>query len=294
LRKPVQWGGLLLLSLAFAAPVRAAKPPFATWNAGVTAEAEFQVQRIDSDSFVIRQSIATNFEAPFIYLLFGRTGALLLDSGAGGVAVRPTIDAIIADWCAKHNRTAISLVVAHSHSHGDHHQGDGEFTGRADTTVVGLDPAAVAAFFGITDWPRAIGHIDLGGRILDIIPTPGHEPAHIMVFDAQSRLLLSGDSLYPGRLYVPIDKFPAYQASIDRAVAFTRGRHVRYVLGAHIEMRRTAREDYGHEVSVHRDEHKLELPYARLLELQMALRAVRGEPVRDTHNDFIIVPRWPH
>jgi glyoxylase-like metal-dependent hydrolase (beta-lactamase superfamily II) len=115
-----------------------------------------------------------------------------------------------------------------------------------------------------------------------------------MVFDAHSRLLLSGDSLYPGRLYVPIDKFPAYQASIDRAVAFTRGRHVRYVLGAHIEMRRTAREDYGHEVSVHRDEHKLELPYARLLELQMALRAVRGEPVRDTHNDFIIVPRWPH
>lgn len=166
MRKPVQWGGLLLLSLAFAAPVRAAKPPFATWNAGVTAEAEFQVQRIDSDSFVIRQSITTNFEAPFFYLLFGRTRALLLDSGAGGVAVRPTIYAIIADWCAKHNRTAIPLVVAHSHSHGDHHQGDGEFTGRADTTVVGLDPAAVAAFFGVADWPRPSAILILVGVFL--------------------------------------------------------------------------------------------------------------------------------
>ncbi|MBC7520041.1 MAG: MBL fold metallo-hydrolase [Sandarakinorhabdus sp.] len=292
--RPRRWGGLLLLSLAFAAPARAAQPPFAPWNAGLTAEPAFQVQRIDSDSFVIRQSITTNFEAPFIYLLFGRTGALLLDSGAGGVAVRPTIEAIIADWCAKRNRAAIPLVVAHSHSHGDHHQGDSEFSGRADTTVVGLDPAAVAAFFGVAEWPRTIGHHDLGGRILDIIPTPGHEPAHIMVFDSRTRLLLSGDSLYPGRLYVPIDQFPAYRASIDRAVAFTRGRHVRYVLGAHIEMRRTPREDYAREAPVHRDEHELELPYARLLELQVALRSVRGEPMRDTHDDFIIVPRWPH
>lgn len=290
-----RWHGLLLLAaLVVSAPIRAAPPLFAPWNAGLAAEPAFQVQRIDADTFVIRQSVRTNFEAPFLYLLFGRDRVFLLDSGAGGAAVRPTIDAIIAGWCAEHRRAAIPLVVAHSHSHGDHHQGDSEFSDRADTVVVGLAPTAVAAAFGITDWPRGIGHHDLGGRVLDIIATPGHEPAHIMVFDAQTRLLLSGDSLYPGRLYVPIDQFPAYRDSIDRVVAFTRTRRVRHVLGAHIEMRRTPGEDYAREAPSHRDEHGLELPYARLLELQAALHKIKGEPVRDTHDDFIIVPRWPH
>jgi glyoxylase-like metal-dependent hydrolase (beta-lactamase superfamily II) len=293
LKRSPRWLGLLL-ALAFSAPVNAGPLEFAPWNAGLAEEPAFQVQRIDGDTFVIRQSVRTNFEAPFLYLLFGHDRALLLDSGAGGVMVRPTIDAIIADWCARHHRASIPLTVAHSHSHGDHHQGDAEFAGRADTVVVGLTPAAVATFFGITDWPRQTGRHDLGGRVLDIIPTPGHEPAHIMVFDARTRLLLSGDSLYPGRLYVPIDQFPAYRDSIDRAVDFTRARHVRAVLGAHIEMRRTPGEDYAREAPAHRDEHDLQLPYSQLLELQAALHKQQGEPVRDTHDNFIVVPRWPH
>lgn len=284
----------LLVALAFAAPVSAAPLSLAPWNAGLAEEPAFQVQRVDGDTFIIRQSVRTNFEAPFLYLLFGRDRALLLDSGAGGAAVRPVIDAVIADWCARHRRAAIPLTVAHSHSHGDHHQGDVEFAARPDTVVVGLTPAAVATFFGIADWPRQVGRHDLGGRVLIIIPTPGHEPAHVMVYDARTRLLLSGDSLYPGRLYVPIDQFPAYRESVDRAVDFTRTRHIGAVLGAHIEMRRTPREDYAREAPSHRDEHVLQLPFAQLLELQAALHKQRGEPVRDTHDDFIIVPRWPH
>lgn len=284
----IRWLALCLLALM---PETSFAAPFAAWNAGLADEPTFQVQRIDDDSFVIRQSIRTNFEAPFLYLLFGADRALLLDSGAGGAAVRPVVDAIIAERSKAGG--AIPLIVAHSHSHGDHVDGDAAFAARPETVVVGHTLGDVAAAFGIADWPRGIGHFDLGGRVLDIIATPGHEPAHIMVHDAQTKSLFSGDSLYPGRLYVPIDQFAAYRDSIDRTVAFTRDRRVRHVLGAHIEMRRTAGEDYAQAATVHPDEHALPLPYARLLELQAALHRQNGEPVRDTHDDFIIVPRWP-
>src|ERR1700743_1359164 len=101
-------------------PAAAAKPLFAPWIDGTSAsEPQMQVQRYDADTFVIRQSVETNFEAPFLYLLFGKDRALLLDTGAGGLQVRPTIDGVIADWLKAHHRASIPLVVAHSHSHGD-------------------------------------------------------------------------------------------------------------------------------------------------------------------------------
>ena len=146
-----------MVLLALGAPAAAA-PMFEPWRAGLADEPVIQVQRIDADTFVIRQSIRTNFEAPFLYLLFGRDRALLIDSGAGDLAIRPQIDAIIAGWCAANRRAGIPLVVAHSHGHGDHHQGDAEFADRPDTTVVGIGTEAVATFFGIADWPRSIGH----------------------------------------------------------------------------------------------------------------------------------------
>ena len=66
------------------------------WIDGTLAqEPAAQVQALDADTFVIRQSVKTNFEAPFLYLLFGRDRALLIDTGAGGLRVRPTVDRLI-------------------------------------------------------------------------------------------------------------------------------------------------------------------------------------------------------
>jgi len=242
---------------------------------------------------VIRQSVKTNFEAPFLYLLFGKDRALLLDSGAGGTLMRPAVDAVIADWLAAHRRASIPLVVAHTHGHGDHHQGDAEFQARPDTTVVGLKPEEVAAFFGITDWPRQIVTYDLGGRVLDVIPTPGHQPAHIMLYDRRTRLLLTGDTLYPGRLYVPVNRFGDFRDSIDRVVGFLGKRKVAHVLGAHIEMTTTPGKDLPNLAKTHPDEHVLELPYAGLLELQKAVHAMGDKVVRDVHPDFIVTPTPP-
>jgi glyoxylase-like metal-dependent hydrolase (beta-lactamase superfamily II) len=284
----------LILASALLAGPACAKPLFAHWIDGTQAsEPQMQVQRYDADTFVIRQSVKTNFEAPFLYLLFGQDRVLLLDTGAGGLNVRPTVDGVIADWLKAHHRTSIPLVVAHSHGHGDHHTGDAEFADRPDTTVVGLTAPQVAGFFHVERWPDEVVTYDLGGRVLDIIPTPGHHPAHIMVFDPKTRLLLSGDSLYPGRLYVPTNVFADYVASIDRVVAFTKGKRVSHILGAHIEMTATRGQDYKPAAPEHPREHALELPYGDLLQLQTALHGMAGAPARDVHPDFIVTPLEP-
>jgi len=269
-------------------------PRFAHWIDGTTpSEPETQVQRIDADTFVIRQSVKTNFEAPFLYLVFGRERALLIDSGAGGLKIRPTVDRLVAAWQARHGNRPIRLIVAHSHGHGDHHGGDDEFRDRPDTDVVGLKPEQVAAFFGIKNWPDDIGHYDLGGRVLDIVPTPGHESAHIMVYDARTRLMFSGDMLYPGRLYVPRNHFDAFRASADRLAAFASNHPIRALLGAHIEMTTTPGQDYPMEAPAHPAEHGLALSPAVIEELDKAVRTAKSPPVIDRHADFIVYPVEP-
>jgi hydroxyacylglutathione hydrolase len=265
---------------------------FKPWINGVlAAEPEMQVQRYDDDTYVIRQSIRTNFEGPFLYLLFGSNRAFLIDTGAGGLKVRPTIDRVIAEWAVRHHRTSVPLVISHSHSHGDHHRGDVEFQDRPDTTVVGLDPKDVADFFKIADWPNQIVPYELGDRMLDIIPTPGHQPAHIMVFDRKTRILFSGDSLGPYRLYIPMKEARTYRDSIDRVADFTRDKHVSWILGAHIEMTRKPGELIPDEAPSHSEEHLLELSYSNLPELQTALHAMGDNLVQQPHRDFVIFPR---
>jgi hydroxyacylglutathione hydrolase len=128
-----------------------------------TTDGPIQVHRFDADTFILRQSKCSepgtparpgpSFEAPFLYLVFGESIALLLDSGASrSPAVFPiqsTIDGLITERAAAFGRPRPSLVVAHSHSHGDHVAGDDQFRGRPDTTVVPLGVAGVQRFFGI-------------------------------------------------------------------------------------------------------------------------------------------------
>jgi len=285
----------LLVGAAPVAPAASASPPQLfdePWIDGTQPqEPAAQVQALDADTFVIRQSLRTNFEAPFLYLFFGRDKALLIDSGAEDGNLRPVVDRLVAEWLAAHQRATIPLVVAHSHSHGDHIAGDRSFRDRPDTVVVGLRPTEVAAFFGIRRWPEEIGTFDLGGRSLSIIPTPGHQIAHIMVYDPKLRILVSGDALYPGRLYVPVNFLGDERASIDRLAAFAATHPIRALLGAHIEMTRTAGQDYAHEVIVHPDEHRLELPVESIAALQTGLKAALDVPDQpQVHDEFIIYP----
>src|SRR3954464_3718868 len=114
----------------------------ASWTTAATCpEAPvFRVHEYNPDLFILRQSGCTNFEKPFLYLLFGERSAMLVDTGAKTADVAGAVNPILERWWAKHGGRSVSLVVVHSHGHGDHVAGDVQFKDRANTTLVGASP----------------------------------------------------------------------------------------------------------------------------------------------------------
>jgi len=259
----------------------------AKWIDGTTCSTEEEIQTWQHAKglFILRQSLCTSFEAPFMYLLVGKSKALLIDSGAGGIELRPKVRELLASAGVPD----IELVVAHSHSHGDHVAGDSEFKGKTKTTVVGLTATAVKTFFAING--DAAGSFDLGDRVIDVIPIPGHEAAHVAYFDRASKVLLTGDTLYPGRLYV--DDWAAYRKSIPRLVAFVDDGHTpSAVLGAHIELRKTptTTPDFALGSMKHPDEHVLQLATADLRKLDEVVKSQGDSPAKQVEANFILDP----
>jgi hydroxyacylglutathione hydrolase len=89
-------------------------------------EPAVQVHWYNPATAILRQSLCTNFEGPFLYVLFGTEEALLLDTGASGIDLKSTMEEVIQAWETRFARRLRRLVVAHSHSHGDHVSGDAE------------------------------------------------------------------------------------------------------------------------------------------------------------------------
>jgi len=249
---------------------------------------QFQVQEYNQDLYIFRESGCANYEKPFLYLLFGKEKALLLDTGAGKTEVASIVEKEISEWLSRNNRESISLIVAHTHAHRDHTSGDAQLKALSHTTVVEPKTSAVQAFFGFRNWPTEVATYDLGGRVLDIIPIPGHEASSLAIYDRQTGILFTGDTLYPGRLYV--EDPSAFALSIQRLVDFTQGKIVTHLLGNHIEQTRTAYLDYPVGTIYQPDEHELELGRAHLLELNDALKRMNGKVVRMAFRDFTI---WP-
>ena len=251
----------------------------------------WQIHEYNPTLYILRESGCTNYEKPFLYLFFGHDRALLVDTGAGQSDAAVVVQGLIGKWLKREKRTSIALVVAHSHGHGDHISGDKGFAGMADTTLVPATVEAVQQAFGITHWPEQAGAIDLGGRVLDVIGIPGHQAAAVAYYDRQTGILLTGDNLYPGRLY--ISDFPQYLASTERLVKFTEGRPVAHILGCHIEQSATPFVDYPIGTTYQPHEHSLELGRAHLLELLAGLEQMQAKPVKLALRDFTISPREP-
>ena len=246
------------------------------------------MHRYSENTFILRQSLCTSFEGHFLYLLFGSERVLLEDTGDGGIPVQETVQAVIDMWLEEHAQASIELVVVNSHAHGDHVAGNGQFDGQPSTTVVGYSVAELQDFFGIASWPDDLVEYDLGDRIVDVIPIPGHQSAHVALYDHDEGLLLTGDTLYAGRLY--IDDFAAYVQSIGRLVDHVAAEDVCHVLGTHIEMTSTPGVDFPFGAEEHPDEHALGLTVDHLVELRDAVETMGVEPVYEVHDDFIVYP----
>ena len=246
-----------------------------------------QVHHLAPGTVLMRQSKDLTVEAPFILLLFGEHGALLLDTGAvDGTTLRRAVDGLVADWLSTRMRPdAYHLVVAHTHGHSDHVAGDAAFTGRPHTTVVGHDVAAVAAHFGISDWPSEVVTRDLGGRPLEVFGIPGHHTASIAVHDRTTGLLHAGDTVYPGRIYV--EDPDALLDTLDRLVAFAEERDVTHVLGCHVEMTNRPGHDYPLGSRYQPDEPSPFMTVAQLAAVRDAFRTVAHRPGIHRFDDVV-------
>jgi hydroxyacylglutathione hydrolase len=257
---------------------------------------EWQIQEYNPSFFILRQSGCTDYEKPFVYLIFGRDRALLFDTGSRNGNLVPTLQRTMHDWLERNGRAGIPLVVTHSHSHSDHVAGDAAVQAMNDpaipVTFIAAKVEDEKAFFQINDGDDARGLIDLGDRAIDVIPIPGHDEASIALYDRRTGILLTGDSLYPGRLY--IHDLAEFQKSTERLIRFTEGKPIAHILGCHIEETRTPFLDYAIGTIYQPDEHSLELSRGELLELEDALKSLNGIPRRLALSDFSLWPVVAH
>ncbi|HEY2446398.1 MAG TPA: MBL fold metallo-hydrolase [Rhizomicrobium sp.] len=204
------------------------------WNEGAQdckahPQPPLQIHAYNSRTFILRENLCSTFEAPFMYLLTGSDRALLIDTGdvadPKAMPLAKTVERLLPP--------GLPLLVVHSHRHMDHRAGDRQFAGLSNVRVIGYDIESVRRFYGFAHWPDGIGTIDLGDRIVDVLPTPGHNETHVVFYDRSTALLLSGDFMLPARLLVDDDQ--AEIASAKRVADFVRNRPVSFVLGAHIE-----------------------------------------------------------
>ena len=246
------------------------------WNEGSAdctknPQPPIQVHRYNAQTFILRESLCATYEAPFIYLLIGKTKALLIDTGAVADAkimpLAETVSSLLAN-----SGSRVPLMVVHTHGHLDHRSGDDQFRALPDVEVMATDLESVKSGLGIANWPNDIGQIDLGDRVIDVIPTPGHHASHVAYYDRQTGLLFSGDILLPGRLL--IEDTDADLASARRVAEFVEQHPITYVLGAHIELDESGKTFFG--TRYHPNERPLQLTKQDVLALPKIVSGFNG------------------
>jgi glyoxylase-like metal-dependent hydrolase (beta-lactamase superfamily II) len=231
---------MLLLSIALAIPVGAAifapyvyaelysiEEPHVVVGAGspVLAKGEmvddyWAVQKIDDATYAIGEP--RYYQGNYAYLLLGKKRALLFDAGSG----TRDISHVIAEL------TRLPVTVIPSHLHYDHLGGIEPFASvamidipetRADAAggrlevgrydFLGFIDGREPPYLRVTEWLKPGARIDLGGRTVTLLHTPGHTAQSASLYDPAGHRLFSGDFIYPTTLYasLPGGSLAAYQ-----------------------------------------------------------------------------------
>ncbi len=215
------------------------RPEYRTLERVLSDEPWFEIYRIRPGVFAIYEP--KQFEEVISYLILGEKRALLFDTGLGV----GKISAVVA------RLTPLPVTVINSHTHFDHVGGNAEFheiwnrdlrysrkNMRGQTNIYSRDalaperlcgplpPGADAKSYSIRPWKsthslRDRERLDLGGRVVEVIFTPGHTPDSLSLLDRKNGLLFTGDTFYSGPIYlfVPETDFAAYTRSVARLAA---------------------------------------------------------------------------
>lgn len=248
-----------------------------------------QVYQQGNDAFILRQHKCTSFEAPFMYFLIGSDKMVLVDTGAVSDStifpLQATIQALINANQGDNDKSK-ELIVIHTHGHNDHYAGDVQFTNLDKVTVIETSPKGFNTYF---DFSASNGQktIDLGDRQLIIQPIPGHQEESIVIYDTKTQLMLTGDTFYPGKVYVK--DWAAFKESIAKLVTFTQQHQVKWILGSHIEMNSLTKDIYSIGTIYQPNEVKLPLTVEDLIELNQALQTGK-DPATIKTEKLIVEP----
>ena len=279
--------GLLLLSArAWSAPVAGSLDVH--WNEGAedcekATEPRIQVHQYEAQTIILRQSLCSNFEAPLLYLLIGDDVALLIDTGATEDPAQMPLAKTVVDLLPDRGEAKLPLMVLHTHGHRDHRAADAQFAGLPGVVVVPPEVEDLRTALNLPQWPEGVARIELGGRTVEVMAAPGHQPAHLIFYDDRTALLFTGDFLLPGRLMV--DDLGAYRASAERLVKFLGDRPVSHVLGAHIELD-NAGELFPGGSQHHPNERAVGLTKADVVGLPQALADFNG--FYSKHESYVV------
>ena len=188
---------------------------------GTVVAGRWRVQAIAPGTFALGEpaDAPDNYE----YLIVGTSRALLFDAGSGDQDITPVLRTL----------TPLPVTVMPSHLHFDHTNGLKHFSrialidlpetrARQSGDAVQLTRyeylGKAPPRFRVSEWVRPGGTIDLGGRRITVLSTPGHTATSVSLSDPAQRLLFTGDYLYPTSLYAFMvdSSLSAYVATADR------------------------------------------------------------------------------
>ena len=226
------------------------RPEYKSLERVATSDPWFEVYKVVPGVFAIYEPHQS--EETIGYLILGKERALLFDTGMGISDIKKVAAEL----------TRLRITVINSHTHDDHVGGnwqfdnvlgmDTEFTrsnakGSREDAQAEIAPGEIcgelpkgfdAKAYATRPWKISRflhdgDKIDLGGRTIEILSTPGHTPDAISLLDRANGLLFTGDTYYPAPiwLYRPETDFNAYAASIQRLAALAP--QIKLVLGAH-------------------------------------------------------------
>ncbi len=196
------------------------RPSWSRFEKIETSHPWFEVYETTPETYAIYE--IGQFEEVISYLIIGEDTAALVDTGNGIGDIKAVAEEL----------TDLPIIVVNTHAHFDHTGGNWAFEEIAiydhpfaRERVKGRPHEEIGNFlsegmvwkplpkdinsatwytkpYKVTKWMKEGYRIDLGGKELEVIHTPGHTPDSVCLLERRERLLFTGDIFYPAPIYV--------------------------------------------------------------------------------------------